>query len=111
MAKKTSGLIKRFNQAQFHRDMVVRDHYRVFVLDIVTITLGKLGMNPDDLEHFRDTYLETEADYCSEILQDFYDNHDKDLSYAKDRIDRAIKQYVSEDMFVPYDKRYGGMSE
>ncbi len=105
---KQSGYLKRLEMATQQHDMKVRNHQRTFVLDIVTITLGKIGMNPDDLERFRDEYMRTEQEYCDEINEDFYGNGDKKLSYAKDRIDRAIQQYVTADMFVPYEKRYGG---
>ena len=107
MAKKQSNYLQRLALAQQNRDMTVRNHQRTFTLDIVTIALGRCGMNPDDLAHFRDVYMETERDYIDEINQDYYANGDKMLCYAKDRIDRALKEYVSEEMFVEYEKRYG----
>ena len=103
---KQSDYLKRLAQAQALRDTQVRDHQRTFVLDIVTIALGRFGMSPDDLRRFRDIYIEAEKDYREEILEDFYNNGDKKISYAKDRIDRAIKEYVPEDMFLPFDQRY-----
>jgi len=41
-------------------------------------------------------------EFCYEILED----NDKELVYSQYAIDRALKQYVPEDMFVPYEERY-----
>ena len=103
---KQSGFIQRLSSAQYARDMMVRDHMRTLVLDVVTITLGKLGLPKEDVARFRDLYMETEAEFFDEIKDDFYGNHDKRIEYAKDRIDRAIKECVPDDMFMPFDKRY-----
>ena len=103
---KQSGYIQRLAVQQELRDTLVRDHMRTLVLDIVTITLGKLGMNHDDIIQFRQTYMETEGEYIEEVRDDFYGNKDKRITYAKERIDRAIKEVVPEEMFVPFDQRY-----
>ena len=84
----------------------VRMHNRIMTLDVVTITLGELGYSKDQIRDFRDKYMEIEEEYCQEILDDFHGNHDPKIVYAKDRIDRLLKEYVPEDMFVPFDKRY-----
>lgn len=104
---KQSGYVKRQTIALQAHDMAIRDHMRTLTLDIVTIALGQCGMNPEDLAHFRDVYMKTEQDYLDEIIADYNGNHDKSITYAKERIDRVLKEYVPEDMFVPYDKRYG----
>ena len=105
MAKR-SGYLQRLAAGQKQHDELVRDHMRTFVLDVVTITLGKLGMNHDDMRNFRDIYMETEMEYITEIRDDMYGNNDPHIYYARERIDRALKEVVPEDMFVPYDKRY-----
>lgn len=106
MSKKPSDYLKRIQlniaQAQYE----ARVHTRVWVLDIVTITLGQMGFTPEDLEHFRDEYMKTELDYAEEINLDYRENHDKNLEYAADKIDRVLKQYVSDDMFVPFNERH-----
>lgn len=105
MAKK-SALLNRVQQTVRNAQYEARVHTRVWVLDIVTITLGQMGFTPEDLEHFRDEYMKTELDYAEEINLDYNENHDKRLDYAADKIDRVLKQYVSDDMFVPFDERH-----
>jgi len=103
---KQSGYLQRLAKQQKERDDIVRDHMRTMILDIVTIALGRVGMNGDDIIHFRDIYMETEEEYMKELKEDFYDNCDKDFVYAKDKIDRALREVVPADMFVPYEERY-----
>ena len=79
---------------------------RTLVLDIVTITLGKCGVTKEDIRAFRDLYMETEGEYIDEVRADFYGNKDEHIAYAKERIDRAVKEVVPEDLFEPFDKRY-----
>lgn len=103
---KPSAFIQRLGAAQYARDTLVRDHMRTLVLDIVTIALGKLGLSKEQVGQFRDLYIETEEEFVDEIKQDFYGNKDEHIVYAKDRIDRAIKEVVPDDMFLPFDQRY-----
>lgn len=81
---------------------------RMQTLDKVTIALGRMGFTPEQLKEFNDEYLKTEHDYCMEIINDASPdgNNDKDIWYAKQKIDDALREYVSPDMFVPYDERY-----
>ncbi len=84
----------------------VRMHNRIMTLDVVTITLGELGYTKEQIGDFQRKYMEIEEEYCQEILEDFHGNHDPKIVYAKDRIDRLLKEYVPDWMFVPFDKRY-----
>lgn len=88
-----------------------RKFSRTFTMDIVTIALGRYGFTPEDLEKFRDIYIETEQDFCDEVLTDYYNTEAKyeerkKIDVAKHHIDETIKQYVPEEMFVPFDERY-----
>ena len=103
---KQSNYVKRNQIALKLHDAETRAIQRLMTLDVVTITLGKLGMNPDDLEQFRNAFMETEEEYITEIQSDYTDNHDRSITYAKDRIDRAMREYLPDEMFVPWDQRY-----
>ena len=105
MARK-SGFAVAMQAAWQVREMTVREHMRTFILDIVTIALGEMGLTKEQIGKFRDTYMEVEEQYCDEIRSDYYGNGDKMMVYAKDRIDRMIKQYVPEDMFLTWEQRY-----
>jgi len=105
MAKQSAYIKKNMVALKLH-DAETRAIQRLMTLDVVTITLGKLGMNPDDLEQFRNAFMETEQEYLTEIQSDYTDNHDRSIAYAKDRIDRAMREYLPDEMFVPWDQRY-----
>jgi len=95
-----------FSNAKYLWEHDVRMHNRVMTLDIVTITLGELGYTKEQIGDFQKKYMEIEEEYCAEILDDFYDNKDPKIVYAKERIDRLLKEYCPEWMFVPFDERY-----
>lgn len=73
-------------------------------LDKVTITLGRMGFTAEEFEEFNHRFCETEMDFCDEVITD--GNSDKSMEYAKEKIDRCIRQYVPENLFVPYEERY-----
>jgi len=107
MSKK-SGYLQRLSAVQYARDTLVRNHMRTLVLDIVTITLGKMGLSKEQVAEFRDLFMETEAEFCEEVRDDFYGNKDPRIVYAKERIDRALREVVPDEMFLPFDERYRG---
>ena len=109
MPKPSSYLKKlqsEFEVAKYKWEHEVRMHNRIMTLDIVTITLGELGYTKEQIGDFQEKYMEIEEEYCSEILEDFYGNNDPKILYAKDRIDRLLKEYVPEPMFLPFEERY-----
>ena len=112
---KQSGYLQRVQIANELHDMRLRDFMRTFILDVVTLTLGKIGFSPEDLEYFRDEYMLMEEDFMDEILEDFYhgqkNRKNRDICVAKAHIDRALQEYVKPEMFVPYDERYSYCEE
>lgn len=103
---KNSGYLARVAAQQKARDEFMRDRMRTFVLDAVTIALGKFGLTQEQILQFRDIYMETESEFIDEIRDDCYGNNDEHITYAKDRIDRALREVVPEEMFRPYEQRY-----
>ena len=101
---KKSGLIAREQQRRALDNLITRVHTRAWILDVVTITLGQMGFTPEDLKLFCEEYMKTEQEYSEEINTDY--KSDKHLDYAADKIDRVLKQYVPEEMFVPFDERH-----
>ena len=101
---KKSGLIVREQRRRAFDNLVARVHTRAWILDVVTITLGQMGFTPEDLKLFSEEYEKTEKEYSDEINTDY--KSDKHLDYAADKIDRVLKQYVPEEMFVPFDERH-----
>lgn len=85
------------------RDELVRHHSRVFMMDLVTIALGRMGWGEKRFEKFDRMLTEVSAEYSKLIVQDADD--DADMVYAKACLDRELQRYVG-DRFVPYDQRY-----
>ena len=46
------------------------------------------------------------CDFCVSKIEYIDYKSDKHLDYAADKIDRVLKQYVPEEMFVPFDERH-----
>lgn len=85
------------------RDAMVRHHARVFMMDMVTIALGRMGWGEKRFEKFDKVLSEVSDEYSRLILDDAAD--DQDIVYSKACLDREIQRYVG-DKFVPYDERY-----
>lgn len=89
---------------RLRRDAEVRQHARVFMLDMVTITLGRMGWRESKLREFHRILGEVSEEYANEIIAD--SKEDADVWYSKGVLDRELKQYTGK-AFVPYDERYG----
>ena len=101
---KQSGFMKAMQLERDRRDAEVRHHARVFTLDMVTVTLGRMGFREKKFEEFDKILSEVGEEYAKDILEDA--KTDKELWYSKETLDRELKQYVGK-RFVPYDERYG----
>lgn len=76
---------------------------RTYMLDMVTIALGRMGFREARFKKFDEALAAACEDYGKLILDDSKD--DVDIWYSKDKLDEEIKRYVGS-MFVPYDERY-----
>lgn len=90
-------------QERMRRDEEVRHHTRVFMMDMVTAALGRMGFGEKRFEQFDKLLTEVSAEYSNLILEDA--SADKDLVYSKACLDRELSRYVGK-RFVPYDERY-----
>ena len=102
---KRSGFASRLQFAQTRREEEVRAHTRVYMLDLVTIALGRMGWGEKRFRQFNDTLTEVSKEYCELIVGDA--KVDRDIEYSKACLDREIARYVGT-MFVPYEERYHG---
>ena len=102
---KRSGFASKLQLAQARREEEVRAHTRVYMLDLVTIALGRMGWGEKRFRHLNDTLTQVSKEYCELILDDA--KADRDIEYSKACMDREIARYVGT-MFVPYEERYHG---
>ena len=85
------------------REAEVRHHSHVYMLDMVTLALGRMGWGEKRLKDFDAKLTEVSREFSELILEDVKD--DKEIAYTKAVLDRELQQYVGS-LFVPYDERY-----
>lgn len=76
---------------------------RTYMLDMVTIALGRMGWRETRFRKFDEALTAACEDYGKLILDD--SKTDKDIWYSKDKLDEELKRYVGS-LYVPYDERY-----
>lgn len=84
-------------------DEQLRHFTRIYMLDHVTIALGRMGFRESKFREF-DKVL---AEVCKEYADDFTEDYkaDKEMVYSRALMDRELKQYTGA-MFVPEEVRY-----
>lgn len=102
-SRQASDFLNSLAAKQAIRDAEQRHFGRVFELDMVTLALGRMGWREKKFRELDDMLTQVYMEYSNEILED--SKSDSDIWYAKDTMDRELKQYVG-DMFVPWDERH-----
>ena len=102
MAKRNSFVDRLARERQADVE-VNRRFARTYMLDMVTIALGRMGFREARFKKFDEALSAACEDYGKLIVDDSKD--DVDIWYSKDKLDEEIKRYVGS-MFVPYDERY-----
>ena len=100
---KTSGMMKMVDAIVAQREEEIRAHSRLFMMEMVTLALGRMGHGEKFFLKFDQKLTEVCDEYAKDIISDSKD--DKDLDYSKSLLDRELQQYVGR-LFVPYDERY-----
>lgn len=77
---------------------------RVFMCDMWTIVLGRMGYGEKRFEKIDKLLGEVCDEYSSDIVAG--SKEDNDVWYQKKQLDREIEKYVGK-RFVSWDKRYG----
>ena len=102
MAKKNSFINRLARERQ--ADIAVnRRLARTYMLDMVTVALGRMGFRESRFKKFDEALTAACEDYGKLILDD--SKTDKEIWYSKDKLDEELKRYVGS-MFVPYNERY-----
>lgn len=76
---------------------------RTYMLDMVTIALGRMGFREARFKKFDEALAAACEDYGKLILDD--SAGDKEMWYSKAKLDEELKRYVGS-LFVPYEERY-----
>lgn len=99
----SNGYLARMQARQELREREIRHHTHVYMMDMVTVALGRLGWGEQRLRKFDAMLTEVSKDYADLITTDI--NEDPDMVYAKATLDRELQQYVG-GLFLPYEERY-----
>ena len=99
----SNGYLARMQARQELREKQIRHHTRVYMMDMVTVALGRLGWGEQRLRKFDTILTEVSKDYADLITEDI--KEDPDMVYAKATLDRELQQYVG-GLFIPYEERY-----
>lgn len=102
MAKRNS-FIDRLARDRAADIALARKHSRTYMLDMVTLALGRMGFRESRFKKFDAALAAVCEDYGKLIVDD--SKSDKDIWYSKDKLDEELKRYVG-NLFVPYDERY-----
>lgn len=100
---KQSGMMKMVDKIVAQREEEIRAHSRLFMLDMVTLALGRMGHGEKFFRNFDLMLTDVCNEYSKDIIRDSKD--DEELAYSKSLLDRELQQYVGK-LFVPYDERY-----
>ena len=88
-------------ELQLH-DEEIRHFTRVFVLDHVTVALGRMGFRESKFKEFDRVLTEVFQEYMADYSADLKD--DKSMEYSRACLDRELKQYTGK-FFVPEEER------
>ena len=84
-------------------DEDVRHIARVYQMDDVYITLGRMGWRQEEYAKFIETLKLVQYENAIELMSDF--KTDRDMWYGKARKDRELKEYMGS-LFLPWEVRY-----
>ena len=82
----------------------IRDHTRMWTIDLVTIALGRMGFRETRMQKFRETLTEVLNEFSKATLEDYKD--DKQMWYSQELIERELKEYCGK-LYSPKEERYG----
>lgn len=102
---KNKGIYRVFRtkaELQAHEENI-RHFSRVFMLDHVTIALGRMGWRESKFREFDKVLVEVMDEYMEDYKADLKD--DKSMEYSRACLDRELKQYTGK-LFVPEKERY-----
>lgn len=89
---------------QLSSDENIRHHTRVWMMDMATLALGRMGFREQKFKAFDGKLTEVVTEYDKVFADDYKD--DKEMWYAREQIERELKEY-SGSLYKSEDVRYG----
>ncbi len=102
---KNKGIYRIFRtKEEYDKHQAELRHFtRVWMLDHVTIALGRMGFREAKFREFDKVLTEVVDEYMADYAEDL--KADKEMVYSRDLMERELKQYTGK-MFVPEAERY-----
>lgn len=88
---------------QMETDTSIRHHSRVWMSDMMTVALGRMGFRESRFRKLNDTLSEVVKDYCDKFKEDFRD--DTDMVYSRELLERELRSYTGS-FYTPENERY-----
>ena len=105
MAKPNAFLIKMQNEIRENMRIAQYSNERQ-CLDAMILALNDgFGFGADRVAKFLDFYVQNRTDVARMFLDDRYKNGDKELTYSKEKCDRALRRIMG-DSYPSFDERY-----
>lgn len=103
MAKK--GLYKVFRTKEEYEFFTANERHfaRVWMMDHVTIALGRMGFRESKFKEFDKVLDEVMTEFMEDYREDL--KSDKDMVYSKFCLERELQQYVGS-LYKPMAERY-----
>lgn len=103
---KNKGIYRIFRtkaELQAH-EQEIRHHTRVWMMDHVTVALGRMGFRESKFRELDKVLDEVIVEYTKEYSTDLKD--DKEMVYSRSLLDRELKQYTGK-FYASEEERYG----
>lgn len=105
MAKRNNADYLARQRARHEANLAWERHLtQVWMLDMVTVTLGRMGWGPDRLQRFDSELNKVYEEYGRMAIRDSAD--DREMWVTKTKLDGELRRIVGDDRFVPYEDRY-----
>ena len=103
---RNKGIYKLFRtKEQFEAFKSEHAHFnRVFMMDFVTLALGRMGFGEKRLKRFDKILDDVVVEYMEEFGQDLAD--DKELIYSRAKMEQELQQHCGK-FYAPPEVRYG----
>lgn len=102
---KNKGIYRIFRTKEefFRHNEELRHFSRVWMMDHVTIALGRMGFREAKFKEFDRILTEVTQEYMANYSEDLKD--DKQMWYSRSLLEREMQQYTGS-LYVPEEERY-----
>lgn len=83
----------------------LRHFTRVYMMDHVTISLGRMGFRESKFREFDKVLSEVCKEYADDFTEDY--KADKEMVYSRSLMERELQQYTGK-FYCPEEERYYG---